>query len=287
MSREEGRKEATIWEHLEELALRLRRSVIIFLVATAIVSLVPANLVGSGSSSSDWFGFYKPLILELPIIVFKHMVPPTIQAFDGRTYTVYVIPARGFESVEVIAISAILLGFIASSPFIARELWLYIEPALYPHEKKFAKTYGFLFVASFIFGVAIAYFLIAPMIYRMLLKLYPLIVSEEYSLFLALRVSEVVSFVVKISIAMGLFFEAPVVIYLLLSRGIIDPDMFGENTIKYLFLGVMILAAIISPDPSGLGMLSIGLILYLPLYTAIVLGKKRARERLESRVSEA
>jgi len=282
VSEERGGKEATIWEHLEELALRLRRSVIIFLVATAIVSLIPASIVVGGSSSSDWFGFYKPLIFELPIIVFRHIVPPTIEAFNGRTYAIYVIPARGFESVEVLAVSAVLLGFIASSPFIAREIWLYIEPALYPHEKKFAKTYGFLFVASFIFGVSIAYFLIAPMIYRMLLKLYPLIVSEEYSLFLALRVSEVVSFVVKISIAMGLFFEAPVIVYLLLSRGILDPDTFGENTLKYLFLGVMILAAIISPDPSGLGMLSIGLVLYLPLYLAIVLGKKKARERLAS-----
>jgi len=269
-----GDREASIWEHIEELGIRLRRIVIAFFIAAAILSILPA---GRGSF------LYAPLITKVPEMIFQHVVPKNVTAFDGNTYKIYVIPSQATESIEILAQTLFLLGFIGASPIIAKELWEYIEPALYPHEKAFAKRYIVLFIAAFLFGVFFGIYFVAPLIELMFLKLNPLYVptgfKEGDQYLLRVSVSEVVSFTLKLGLAFGALFELPIIIYLLLAYGVVDPEFFNETTMKYIFLGTMILGAVISPDPSGLGMLIIGLSLYLPIHVAVKLGKKRAVER--------
>jgi sec-independent protein translocase protein TatC len=267
-----GDREATIWEHIEELAIRLRRIVIAFFVAATVLSILPA---GRGKF------LYVPLIARFPELIFQHVVPKTVEAFDGNVYNVTVIPTQTTESIEILAQTLFLLGFIGASPIIAKEIWEYIEPALYPHEKAFAKKYIVLFILAFLFGVFFGIYLAAPLIEMMFLKLYPLYVPASFKdqFILKVSVSEVVSFALKLGLAFGALFELPIIIYLLLAYGVVDPDLFNETTMKYIFLGTMILGAIISPDPSGLGMLLIGFSLYIPIYVAVRLGKKRAIEK--------
>jgi len=264
-------KEATIWEHLEELIIRLRRIVIAFIIATAILSALPAGFEGGK--------LYTPLITVFPKIIFKHVVPRRIVAFNGKVYYTTVMPGSEFESIEILTYSATLLGIIGAAPVAAKEIWEYIEPALYPHEKRFMKRYIALFTASFFVGVFFAIYIVAPLIYLMMYKLYPLFVPEGYKTIINVAISNVVSFTLELAFAFGLLFELPIVIYLALSYGILDPDLFTPTTMKYIFLGTMIVGAIISPDPSGLGMVLIGLSLYAPLHVAVHFGKKRAMER--------
>ncbi len=315
-------REASLWEHIEELAIRLRRIVIAFFVSAGILSLIPA---GKGEL------LYAPLVTKLPMLIFQHVVPPFVEAFDGKIYRIMPIPMSSFESINILAQAVLLLGLIGSSPIIAREIWAYVEPALYPHEKAFAKRYLSLFVSSFIVGVFFGMYLVAPLIQLMMLKLYPLYIPEAYktgpspfvylqsgedqqpsitliinilpfspilvkvvpltllssskkvvelaSIPITVSIGEVVSFTLKLGLVFGALFELPVVIYLLLAYGILDPEFFTTQTMKYIFLGTMILGAVVSPDPSGIGMLVIGLSLYAPLHVAIVLGKKRAARR--------
>ncbi len=324
-----GDREASLWEHISELAERLRRIVIAFLAAALVLSVIPA---GRGEL------LYAPLATKLPMLIFQHMVPPVIEAFDGKVYRVLPLPSSSFESISILAQSIMLLGLIGASPIIAKEIWEYVEPALYPHEKEFAKRYIVLFVASFMFGVFFGIYIVGPLIEMMVLKLYPLYIPEQYktapvgfftpttpqatdtgltivvallplglvalralgplapaaggagaaaaaasekfaSIPISVSVSEVVSFALKLGLAFGALFELPIVLYLLLAYGILDPNLFNKNTMKYIFLGTMILGAVISPDPSGMGMLIIGLSLYLPMHIAITLGKKRALKR--------
>ena len=264
-------KEATIWEHLEELIIRLRRIVIAFIIATAILSALPAGFEGGK--------LYTPLITVFPRIIFRRVIPPHITAFNGKTYTVVVMPGSEFESIEILSYSAALLGMIGAAPIAAKEIWEYIEPALYPHEKQFMKRYVALFTAAFIAGVIFAINIVAPLIYLMMYKLYPLFVPNGYTTLIKVEISRVVLFTLELALAFGLLFEIPIVIYLLLAHGILDPDIFTPTMMKYIFLGAMIVGAIISPDPSGLGMTLIGLSLYLPLHIAVHFGKKRAMER--------
>lgn len=317
-------KEATIWEHIEELVVRLRRIIFALLITSTILSVLPAD-PHAGLTG------YKPLVAELPKLIFEHVVPPVVEGFDGRVYRVLPIASGSFESIEVLALAIFLLGLIGASPVIAKEIWEYVEPALYPHEKQFAKRFIALFILAFAFGVFFGIYIVAPLIELLVLKLYPLYIPETYKdtwtalspvppagnttvaltlivlpfgpilarvmalpvpaaglgayhgklALIPLRVSigEVVSFALKMGVTFGVLFELPIVIYLLLSRGILDPDMFNATTMKYIFIGTMVLGAVISPDPSGVGMLLIGLSLYLPTHIAVYLGKKRALER--------
>ncbi len=315
-------REASIREHLEELVVRLRRIIVAVLVASAILSVIPApggSLLG-----------YEPLAAALPKLIFSHVVPPVIEAFDGKVYRVLPISSDAFESITLLAQAIFILGFLGASPVIAKELWEYIEPALYEHEKRFAKRYITLFILAFAFGFFFGVYIVAPLIEQLVLKLYPLYIPPEYKeawnslspvpppggnttlslvvyilpfgpvlvqliplgvsagstvlkdiSMVPLRVSigEVVSFALKLGLTFGLLFEVPIVLYLLLSRGVLDPDLFNRETMKYIFIGSMVLGAIISPDPSGIGMVLIGLTLYAPMHIAIHLGKKRALER--------
>ncbi len=277
-----GDREASIWEHVEELVVRLRRIVIAFFVASAILSILPAPGAKGGILTS-----YVPLATKLPELIFAHVIPKSFTAFNGKTYNVTIIPSEGFESINVLAEAIFLLGFIGASPVIAKEIWEYIEPALYPHEKKFLKKYFVLFFVAFIFGVFFAIYIVAPLIWLMMLKLYPLYIPLGYPFIPKVGIAEVVSFTLKLAVAFGALFELPLVIYLLLAYGILDPEMFSDQTMKYIFLGTMIIGAIISPDPSGLGMVLIGLSLYLPIHVAVKLGKKKALERKVAQELEA
>jgi sec-independent protein translocase protein TatC len=250
--------------------MRLRRIAIAFLISALVLSLIPA---GSG-------GFlYIPLAARLPSLILQLTVPSQIKTFNGKVYNVTIIPSTEFESIEIIAEGIMLLGLVGTAPVAAKEIWAYVEPALYPHEKKFAKKFMILFVLAFISGVFFALFIAAPLIVRFMLKLYPPLVPRGYQFLLMVRISSIVDFVLKLAIAFGLLFEVPIVIYLLLAYGIIDPDRFNSTTMKYIFLASMFVGAVLSPDPSGMGMVLIGLSLYLPLHFAVKLGKKKALER--------
>ena len=280
-----GDREATIWEHVQELLIRLRRIVIAFFVAAMILSFLPAppsratNVHGFTDLLKEAFLSYSPLALKLPELIFSHVIPPKVTAFDGKTYTIQVLSTSAFESINVLAMSVVLLGLIGASPVIAKEIWEYIEPALYPHEKAFAKKYLVLFIVAFLFGVFFGIYIVAPLVMLLVLKLRPLYVPPQYKLILNVSVSETVEFALKLALAFGGLFELPVVLYLLLAYGILDPDLFNEQTMKYIFLGTMLIGAIISPDPSGIGMLAIGFSLYIPIHIAVKLGKKKAMER--------
>jgi len=267
-------REASLWEHISELIMRLRRIAIAFIISALILSLIPA---GSG-------GFlYIPLAAKLPGLILQFTVPKQVKTFDGKVYNVTIMPGTEFESIQIIAEGVMLLGLVGTAPIAAREIWAYVEPALYPHEKKFAKKFMVLFVVAFIAGIFFALFIAAPLIVNFMLKLYPPLVPYGYQLMLPVRISSIVDFVLKLAMAFGLLFEVPIVVYLLLAYGIVDPDRFNTTTMKYIFLGSMLVGAILSPDPSGMGMVLIGLSLYLPLHVAVKLGKRKAMERRRMR----
>ncbi len=266
---EEG-KEATIYEHLVELAVRLRRIVIALVVASVVTSLLPAepNLTS-----------YSPLVTRLPILIVRLVVPVNVTALDGRTYPVSLMPASPFESLDIAAKTAVLLGALTASPFIAREVWAYVEPALYPHEKALVKRFTAAFVSLFALGAAFGLLVVAPWIMRFMLSLYPLFAPPEYELIIRVGIDEALSFAVGMALIFGILFEAPLVVYVLLAYGVVEPEAFGGRTLKVVFVILLVIAAMISPDPSGLTMLVLALTLYAPVYVAVKLGVRAARRR--------
>ncbi len=355
---EGGGEEATIWEHLEELSIRLRRIIIAVAIAAVIAAAVPLeaiqgiasslhiqlpfmqpphrptgnatalnetvlsrlnllecsvvrviegnsssllvtlrcralhNSTSEGGESGVLGGLipvgrvhWTPLVVKLPEMLVALIVPKYVYAM-GKRYPVYIMPADTFEAFQIILYSALLLGVILASPIIVREVWAYVEPALYPHEKRLVKRYGVAFLLLFLGGVALALFIIAPLAYRVTLMLYPYFAPQGYQVIIRVSIAEVLQFAVQLALATGLIFETPLIIYILVTHGVIEPETVERN-LKYIFLAAMIAGAILSPDPSGLGMIIIGLTLYAPIHVATWLAARKVRKmRREKRGEE-
>ena len=137
--------------------------------------------------------------------------------------------------------TSITAGFIIGFPFIIWEFWKFIRPALYDNEKKYAVL--FIITASVLFfaGVLFGYFLIAPLSVNFLANYN---VSKE--IFNDIDLSSYISLLRSSTVACGLLFELPIVIYFLTKMGLVTPSSL-RNYRKYTLVIVLILSAIITP----------------------------------------
>lgn len=135
----------------------------------------------------------------------------------------------------------ILVGFILAFPFILYQFWNFIKPALYEKERKNAKS--FIFVSSFLFfiGVLFGYFVIAPMSVNFFstFSVSKVIVNE-------ININSYMGLIKTSSIASGLFFELPIIIFFLTKLGLVTPKFLREYR-RYAIVLVLILAAIVTP----------------------------------------
>jgi len=137
--------------------------------------------------------------------------------------------------------TSITAGFILGFPFIIWEFWKFIRPALYDNEKKYAVL--FILTASVLFftGVLFGYFIIAPLSVNFLANYN---VSKE--IFNDIDLSSYISLLRSSTVACGLLFELPIVIYFLTKMGLVTPSSL-RNYRKYTLVIVLILSAIITP----------------------------------------
>lgn len=117
---------------------------------------------------------------------------------------------RGLADVFSIQIKlSAILGFILSSPYIIYQLWVFIAPGLYPHEKKWL-SYTIIFTSfSFLTGALTAYYLFLPFLLNFFYSF-----GEKFLVFKP-YLKEYISFLLKILLLFGLFFQVPSIIFLL------------------------------------------------------------------------
>jgi len=135
---------------------------------------------------------------------------------------------------------AFISGLILASPFVLYQIWAFVAPGLYRHEKKYVVP--FVLAGSFFFaiGILFAYYVALPVGFKFLLGfatdfIKPLPSMKEY-----------LSFSIKFLLAFGLVFEFPVVLVLLARIGVVDAKALARQR-KYAILLIFIFAAIITP----------------------------------------
>ena len=137
--------------------------------------------------------------------------------------------------------TSITAGFIVSFPFILYFFWNFISPALYQNEKKYARAFVIIASLLFFIGVLFGYYLIAPLSVNFLSNYN---VSKE--IFNDIDLSSYISLLRSSTVACGLLFELPIVIYFLTKMGLVTPSSL-RNYRKYTLVIVLILSAIITP----------------------------------------
>ncbi|MFI5149359.1 MAG: twin-arginine translocase subunit TatC [Bacteroidia bacterium] len=168
-------------------------------------------------------------------------------------------------------------GLILSVPYLVWEIWRFIKPALKLKEKKAAR--GFVFYASFLFliGILFSYFIIVPLAVSFL-------GSYQMSTLVENRISmdSYISLVTTLTLAMGLVFELPILVYFLTKIGILGPAFLGHYR-KHAIVVILIVAAFITPSPDITSQLLVAFPLYL-LYEISILVAKRVEPKAKKAV---
>ena len=170
---------------------------------------------------------------------------------------------------------SLVVGLVICFPYIIWQIWKFIKPAL--SQKEIRRTRKSLFVVSLLFftGVAFAYFMLVPIASNFLLGY-----SLSSKIQNIITVSSITGFVTFMSLATGLVFELPVLIYILARIGVISSG-FLKKYWRYAAVIIFIIAGIATPSPDIFSQLLLG----LPLLTLYVVGIFIAK-RVEKRRAE-
>lgn len=208
--------------------------------------------------------------------------PLANQLGEGRRLIFTDLTEAFFTRVKVAMWGALLLAF----PVIASQVWMFVAPGLYKHERR--AFLPFLVATPFLFtlGAALAYFLIIPMAWNFFLSFQ----TDNPAAGLGLpiqfegKVNEYLSLVMALIFAFGLSFQLPVLLTLLARVGIVTSAGLADKR-RFAIVGVFIFAAIVTP-PDVFSQVSLAIpliILYeISIWSAKMVEKKRAeREAAE------
>ena len=175
-------------------------------------------------------------------------------------------------------------AFFATSPYILIQIWKFIAPGLYKHEKKAIMPYLVLTPILFLLGGMLVYYLIMPLAIKFFLSFESLGLNTNLPIQLEAKVNEYLSLIMKLIFAFGLSFQLPIVLSLLARIGFIDAKFLRERR-KYVIVIIFAAAAILTPpDPiTQIGLAIPLLLLYeLSIFSvSIIETKKLKREREE------
>ncbi len=264
---EEQEAVMSFWDHLETLRKHIIRSLIAVVVLAALAFLnrkLVFDMIILAPSSSD-FITYK-LLCQL-----GHFLSSDALCVKDMHLQIINIKMSGqFLTHMYISIVA---GFILAFPYILWEIWRFVQPALYEKERKYSRGGVLISTGLFLLGVLFSYFLIVPLTVNFL-GTYN--VSSEVSNQISLN--SYISTVVSVTFAVGVVFELPILVYFLTRIGILTPDFMKQNR-KYMFVILLILAAIITP-PDMFSQIMVVIPLW-GLYEFSILVSKRVYKRVQ------
>ena len=188
------------------------------------------------------------------------------QSADERmTVTTAIEPYMIYVTVAFYAAIAFAL------PFLLWQIWMFISPALYRHERKYVTPFVGLSSISFIGGVAFAYYILFPPAARYLLG-----VGHEFKLLL--KANDYLDFITIVLLAMGLIFQMPAITYVLARIGLVTARLM-IRTWKISLIVILIVAAVVSPTndiPNMMLFAAPMVVLYIvSIFIAWFFGKKR------------
>jgi sec-independent protein translocase protein TatC len=248
----EKQARASLWDHIDELRMHLLRM-----------------LIGLAMGVGISFYFTIPLMEYLAI------------------------PVQGLENLQAIKVTeevgvymrvALMSGIAIMLPYLAFELWLFAAPGLRPRERKFGLAGIPLATILFLAGMAFTYFALLPTALPFLggfTKIQQLWTANDYF-----------GFVTGLMVWIGLFFEFPLVVYILTSIGFIKPHILSQQWRLAIVIIAIIAAAItptIDPVTMGLTMLPMILLYFASIglsYIAYAGRRKRAAEAIETEAGQ-
>jgi sec-independent protein translocase protein TatC len=220
---EAGGNEQSFISHLIELRARLLKAIAAVLVV--LVALLPF-------ADRMYHFIAEPLLQRLP---------------QGAHMIAIEVASPFMTPVKLAAVVALFLAM----PAVLYQLWRFVAPGLYRHEKKMALPLLVASVGMFYLGCAFAYYLVLPKVFVFLLGVTPDGVA------IMTDIGKYLDFVLTMFLAFGVCFEVPVVVFLLALLGVVNAEQLTRQR-PYVVLGVFVIAAVLAP-PDALSMLMLAI----------------------------
>lgn len=247
-------------EHLIELRQRLLRSVVVILVLFFIAYYFSQH-------------------------IYEFLGQPLVDAFAAEGLTgrrfIFTAPHEAFFTyLKVAFFTALFVGF----PYLAAQIWMFVAPGLYKHER--TAFLPFLVATPFLFflGGAMAYYFVFPMAWKFFISFESMGAAGTMAVQLETKVSEYLSLVMRLIFAFGLCFELPVLLTLLGKVGIISSKGMAEKR-RYAIVASFVAAAVLTPPDviSQIGLAVPTILLYeISIITVRMVEKKRDEANAET-----
>jgi sec-independent protein translocase protein TatC len=205
-------EEQSFLSHLIELRQRLVRSAI----AVVVIFLALSPFM------RDIFA-----ILSAPLM---SVLPEGTKLIATGVITPFMVPLK----------LTLFVSFLIALPYVLYQVWAFVAPGLYLHEKRLAAPIIASSVAMFALGMAYCYFVVFRLVFRFIASFAPTTVN------VAPDIDAYFSFVLGLFLAFGLTFEVPIVVVLLARFGIADVERLKAAR-PYVIVGAFIVAAIFTP----------------------------------------
>src|SRR5262245_23804362 len=167
---------------------------------------------------------------------------------------------------------AIIAGLVIAAPLIMIQLWLFISPALYARERKFAVPFVVLGSICFIGGAAFAHYIVFPTMWRFFASF-----SNDFISFMP-RIEDAFGLYIKMVVGMALVFQMPTIVFCLAKLGIVTGRMMLRS-FKYAVLGIFIVAAAITPSPDMASQIIVAVpmvaLYVVSIAVAMIFGKRK------------
>lgn len=243
--------EGTLISHLLELRDRLMKAFL-----AIIIVFIPCAFY-----SNELFSFVaQPLLAQLPAgssLIATSVISPFMTPFKLGFY----------------------VALFVAMPVVLWQLWAFVAPGLYKHEKRFAVPLLVSSILLFYVGVAFAYLVVFPVMFQFFAGTTPAGVR------MMTDIASYLDFVTTMFFCFGLAFEVPVVVVLLVLTGITTVDKLAASR-GYVLIGIFVIAALLTP-PDAVSQTIMAVPMYLLYEGGLIMARLMSKMRRPAAEDEA
>ncbi|MFH1043878.1 MAG: twin-arginine translocase subunit TatC [Pseudomonadota bacterium] len=204
----------TFISHLVELRDRLLRSIYAVLAVFALL----------------WFWPGLAEIYDLLALPMMRTLPEGTRMIATGVITPFLVPLK----------VGLMAAFMLALPYVLYQVWAFVAPGLYTHEKRLALPLVFGSTALFLAGVAYCYFVVFNWVFRFIIQFAPKSITP------APDIEAYLSFVLTMFVAFGLTFEIPLIEVVLVRTGMVTVAKLKDIR-SYVIVGAFVVAAVVTP----------------------------------------
>jgi len=254
-SEEESGSAMSFFDHLVELRKRIISALIAIGIGMVLGLLVAKRFINF---------VIQPMLAALRT---NHL--------DDKLY--YTSPA-GY--IGLVINLGLYLGLILAMPWVLYQIWLFVAPGLYKHERRAVASFIGSSMLLFLCGIAFGYYVMLPQVLTFVVSF-----ANDGPVKPLISINEYFSLILLVLVGLGIIFEMPVVIFILSLFNIVTPRFLLRN-FRYAMLLITVAAAIVTPTPDATTMLIFMTPMVLLYFVGVlvsyaVLRRKRARALAE------